>query len=143
MYEDYYINIEKYLYLFLDNISFKEPSQYILQKDLNEKLEDYFYIKEKSGSRYLTVMDNYPEINFTNKLNDTNKALWKIIPFIKNDNLLYYVKNKFYDKYLEKEESPIKGFFTLNEEEILSERNEFKFIKLYSENKFQNYSELL
>ena len=55
-----------------------------------------------------------------------------------NNKLYYYIKNKFYDKYLGIENIIHKNYFIMNTEEELSEENEFIFIKLYTENNEHN-----
>ena len=73
--------------------------------NINEQLNEYFYIMEKKSYLYLTLCENSNEIKFSFRINDANISisLWEIVPHMnrKNNNkLYYYIKNKFYDKYL-------------------------------------------
>ena len=137
-----YINLGKNSTIFFTSINNKfseKKSLFILTKETNESLSNYFYIKEKKSYLYLILSDNYPKISFEYKINDINKnkALWEIIPLRKNNNnLYYYIKNKYYKENLHIEEINYNYDMKIGKE--LSEMNLFKLIKLYTDNNRQN-----
>ena len=137
-----YINLGKNSTIFFTNINNKfseKKSLFILTKETNESLSNYFYIKEKKSYLYLILSDNYPKISFEYKINDINKnkALWEIIPLRKNNNnLYYYIKNKYHKENLHIEEINYNYDMKIGKE--LSEMNLFKLIKLYTDNNRQN-----
>ena len=137
-----YINLGKNSTIFFTSINNKfseKKSLFILTKETNESLSNYFYIKEKKSYLYLILSDNYPKISFEYKINDINKnkALWEIIPLRKNNNnLYYYIKNKYHKENLHIEEINYNYDMKIGKE--LSEMNLFKLIKLYTDNNRQN-----
>ena len=131
---------------FSKNPNSERYSSFSIYREQDNKLKDYFYIRDKYSLYYLVSSDNYPEIIFSLKLNNTEKALWKIYPKIKDNNeLIYYIKNKFYDEYIQIENNiknyDYNGKCYLTTE--ISTKNELKLIKLYTEKRNDMYSNKL
>ena len=129
-------NLESDL-IFRNNLKKTLKKNFALEKYKNENsnvTDDYFYIKYCSQcSEVICVspLDNNKIIN--SKFCNNDKALWKIIPKInENNKLIYYVQNKDNKKFWELEKVSIKLSETtdlLN----LNTTNEFLFIELYKE----------
>ena len=124
----------------------KKTTFFISKKEDNDNEPNFFYIKDKNGFYGLALSEKYPEVNLSIKTTIQDKALWKIIPHIKNNGILiYYVQNKFNGEYLKLENynkdniESISFFLTKK----ISIQNEFKFIKLYTEKKIQDSHKLL
>ena len=148
---DNYVNLDKNSkIIFTKNSLHDIQTIFILIEEKDEQNnKNYFYIKEKYTYHYLKASDVYGEIDFTFLL-DINKdrALWEFIPHIKENNtLIYYIKNKYTQEYLEFDyfynDSILNAYCRLKKEINFSEKDEFKFIKLYTENKYQKPSLLL
>ena len=129
-------NLEKNL-IFTNDVKKNLKNNFALEKYIDQNsnvTEDYFYIKHCSQcSEVICVspLDNNKIIN--SKFCNNDKALWKIIPKInENNKLIYYVQNKDNKKFWELEKVSIKLSETtdlLN----LNTTNEFLFIELYKE----------
>ena len=131
---------------FYKNALDKKTTFFISKKEDNDNEQNYFYIKDKNAFYCLVLSDKYPEVNLSIIITNQDKSLWKIIPHIKkNGVLIYYVQNKFNGEYLKLEnynKDNIDGVsFYLTKK--ISIQNEFKFIKLYTENKIKDSHKLL
>jgi hypothetical protein len=124
----------------------KKTTFFISKKEDNDNEQNFFYIKDKNGFYDLVLSEKYPEVNVSIKTTNQDKALWKIIPHIKNNGILiYYVQNKFNGEYLKlenynKDNIESVSFYLTKK---ISIQNEFKFIKLYTENKIKDSHKLL
>jgi len=133
---------------FYKNALDKKTTFFISKKEDNgnDNEQNYFYIKDKNEFFCLALSEKYPEVNFSIKIANQDKSLWKIIPHIKeNGILIYYVQNKFNGEYLKLEnyykDNKENITFYLNKKILIE--NEFKFIKLYTEKKIQESHKLL
>ena len=137
---------EKMNIYFHKNALDKKTTFLISKKEDNDNSQNYFYIKDKKAFYCLVLSEKYPEVNFSIKIINQDKALWKIIPHIKEDGLLiYYVQNKFNGEYLKlenynKDNMEHVSFYLTKK---ISIQNEFKFIKLYTEKKIQDSNIIL
>ena len=149
-YKENYLNYgqENMNIYFYKNALDKKTTFFISKKEDNgnDNEQNYFYIKDKNEFFCLALSEKYPEVNFSIKITNQDKALWKIIPHIKeNGILIYYVQNKFNGEYLKLEnyykDNKENITFYLNKKILIE--NEFKFIKLYTEKKIQESHKLL
>ena len=144
-YNDNHLNYnqEEMNIYFYKNALDKKTTFFISKKEDNDKTQNFFYIKDKNEFYYLALIEKYPEVKLSIKIINQDKALWKIIPHIKEDGLLiYYVQNKFNGEYL-KLETHNKENLSFYLTKQISIQNEFRFIKLYTEKKMQDSHKLL
>ena len=148
-FKENYLNLGKNSTIFFrENPLNEKQSTFIIYNDNDEQIKNYFYIKEKNTFRYLIASEIPQQITFSFRTNNMNRALWKIIPHTKeNKVLIYYIQNKYTGEYLSfnyyYKNSALNAFCQLTKEQPLSVKNEFKFIKLYTEQSYEKTSELL
>ena len=99
------------------------------------KDKNYYFIENQKTKEKIGINKN--SITFEkNKLENTEKFLWKIIPHInRENNIVYYVQNCYSKKYLIKtnynKKIMVKCSFSNSTGNSLNENNEFRFIKFY------------
>ena len=112
------------------------------EQDLNLNIA-YFYIEYKPLKKCISIKKNEANEEIILESCDNKLNLWRIIPKINSNNqLVYYIQNKFNQKFLEINNiSNTKNIILSNTTNFynLTFKNEFQFVNMYRElDKFES-----
>ena len=136
-YEDLNLELSNFDYLTMKSESKNRKANFYIKKEQDENANiSYFSIEYKPLEKYISI-ENKDIAKLKVDSFDDKLSLWNIIPKINSDyQLVYYVQNKFNQKFWEFNSTSETNNLILSSNTNINNlniNNEFQFIRLYKE----------